>query len=45
MTLRRVISHVVNGFAALLVVFAIFATLAGMGLIAKPSSENVSFGG
>lgn len=45
MTLRRVISHVVNGVTALLIAFAIFFTLASMGVISRPSSENISFGG
>lgn len=45
MTLGRLISHVMTGLAVLFIASAIFATLANVGLISRPSSENVSFGG
>ena len=45
MTPRRLISHVVSGLAVLLIAFALFVTLASVGLIARPSSEDFSFGG
>lgn len=44
MTLRRLISYVMNGLAGALIAFAIFVTLANIGLIARPSSEHLSFG-
>lgn len=43
MTLRRLISHVMNGLADAPIAFAIFGTLANIGLIARPSSEHLSF--
>jgi hypothetical protein len=33
-----------NGLAALLIAIAIFATLANVGIISRPSSEDTSFG-
>jgi putative flippase GtrA len=46
MTSRRLVSYVMNGLAAVLIAFAIFVTLANVGLIARPSaSEHFSFGG
>jgi hypothetical protein len=45
MTLRRLVAHVMNGLAALLIAIAIFAALANVGIISRPSSEDISFGG
>lgn len=45
MTLRRLVSHVMNGLTALLIAIAIFVTLANVGIISRPSSEDISFGG
>jgi hypothetical protein len=35
----------INGLAVLLIAVAVFVTLANVGLIARPSSEDFSFGG
>ena len=45
MSLRRLISHAMNGLAAVLIAAAIFITLANTGIIARPSIEHFSFGG
>jgi hypothetical protein len=44
-TPRRLLAHVINGLAALLVALALFVTHANVGLISRPSSEDFSFGG
>jgi hypothetical protein len=45
MTLKRFMSHVMSGLAAVLIAFAIFITLTSIGVISRPSSEGFSFEG
>ncbi len=45
MTFRLLLSHMMNGLATLVIVFALFVALANVGLISRPSPQNVFFGG
>lgn len=42
---RKALAHTVNAISALVIAVAIFLALVNVGLISRPASEDITFGG